>query len=152
MLDGSLVSGEPTIGIPSGHAVPGGLTMSWSANLGASTGVVVVANWSGHTDAGTQYGSWTIIQPGTSNTSLQTPTLPPGLNAYAPQVSGSIGNVTVYGVDGQSAFPTYASLLPLAPLFVNQDDNCDEITPFAPVLPTGGTALFSMAANTPNGC
>jgi hypothetical protein len=67
-------------------------------------------------------------------------------------VGGPIGNVTVYGIDGQTAFPTYASLLPLAPLFVNQDASCDEITPFAPVLPTGGSALFSMAANTPNGC
>jgi hypothetical protein len=151
-LDGSLVAGEPAIGIPSGNAVVGGLTMSWTGNLAVSTGVVVVASWSGQTDAGTQYGSWTVIQPGTSNTSLQTPPLPPGLNAYAPQVPGSIGIVTVYGVDGQTAFPTYASLLPLAPLFVNQNASCDEVTPFAPVLPTGGTALLSIAANTPNGC
>jgi hypothetical protein len=152
-LDGSLVAGEPVIGIPGGSAVPGGLQVSWSgASLAAETGVVVVASWSGDTDAGTQNGSWTIITPGTSSTALQTPKLPPELTAYAPQVAGSIGNVTVYGVDGQTAFPTYASLLPLAPLFVNQSLSCDEITPFAPVLPTGQTALFSMAANTYNGC
>ena len=114
--------------------------------------MVAIASWSGHTDAGTQNGSWTVIMPGTSNTALQTPKLPPGLTAYAPQVAGSIGNVTVYGVDGQTAFPTYASLLPLAPLFVNQDQACNEITPFVPILPTGFTALFSMAANTSNGC
>jgi hypothetical protein len=151
-LDGSRVSAEPAIGIPGGSAVPGGLAIAWSGDLGASTGVVAVASWNGNTDAGTQYGSWTIVSPGTSSTSLQTPTLPPGVSAYAPQVAGPIGSVTVYGVDGQTAFPTYASLLPMAPLFVNQDVSCDEVTPFTPILPTGGTVLLSMAANTPNGC
>jgi len=151
-LDGSLVSGEPALGIPGGATVPGGLQLSWSGDLSASTGVVTVASWSGNTDAGVQKGSWTVVSPGTSSTSLQTPTLPAGLTAYAPQLAGSIGNVTVYGVDGQTAFPTYASLLPMAPLFVNQDASCQEITPLAPVLPTGGTALLSISANTPNGC
>jgi hypothetical protein len=151
-LDGSLVAGEPTIGSPGGSVVPGGLRISWTGDLSSSTGVVAVASWKGNTDAGIQTGAWTVIGPGMSSTSLATPTLPPGLSAYAPQVAGSIGIVTVYGVDGQTAFPTYASLLPTAPLFINQTTACSETTPIAPVLPKGGTALFSMAANTPNGC
>ncbi len=62
-LDGSLVSGEPALGIPGGTTVPGGLQLSWSGDLGAATGVVTVANWSGNTDAGIQNGSWTVISP-----------------------------------------------------------------------------------------
>jgi hypothetical protein len=154
-LDTSSVASEPsftsvTSSFPSGGSVSVGWTLS-AGDLSASTGIVALTTWNATTDGGQQAGTWYVVSPGTSATSLQTPALPVPLAAYAPPSTSTVGITTIYAVDGQTEFPTYGSILPEASLFTSQSSPCIPSTPVAPVFPRAGGAILSFYTSN-NGC
>jgi hypothetical protein len=109
-----------------------------SGTLAASTGVIALALWSGTVtgDAGTsQQGTWTLVSPGTSQTSLRAPALPAG-SAWAPG-NASFDISTLYAVQGGTVLPSYTQLRATASLFTLQTACIN--APMAPPLPANGT-------------
>jgi len=113
-----------------------------SGDLHQATGVVTVLSYFGSTvDGGLQNGTWTIVSPGTSATSLTAPQLPPGApSAYAPGAGSNLTPVQIFAVYGQTSMPTYGSMLPIASTFVVQP--CGSSKPVVPPLPALGSALI----------
>jgi hypothetical protein len=127
-------------------SVPAQPSVTWGTSWGslsAMTGIVVFASWSGGApDAGASSGMWTIVSPGTSQTTLQAPPLPSAQSAWAPGVGASfVGNNSgnVWGVIG-SALPTYAAVRAATSAF-RVEGECQNYGPFVPALPAAGTSL-----------
>ncbi len=148
-------SGSVTIDITATHTLPtftngsiSGSTqpvVSWtlaSGNLSAATGVVAALTWRQPLDGGGfGGGGWTIISPGTAASSLTAPQLPASLSGYAPAGSGAILTAQqVAVVYGQTAMPTYASMLPIASMI--RANPCSVATPVMPPMPGAGTAML----------
>jgi hypothetical protein len=144
-VDLSPLATLPTLVSASGSIGANGLSVQWttaSGDLSSSTAVLALAEWSGTLPTGgSQLGTWTIVAPGTSQTSLLAPTLPGGAGVPTPDAGASVGVVTVYALSGDTAYPTYADVAAAASLFQLQDA-CIFATMFPP-LPKAGTALAS---------
>ena len=133
-------------------------TYSWTlsqGDLSAMTGVVATLSWSATLpEGGSQSGSWTLVSPGTTQTSLTAPALPAASSGYAPPASGGVsGNGgNLFAIDGNSvtpsALPTYGDLLLLAPTLYPQG-GCFT-APYFSALPKNGTAALAVYA--PQGC
>jgi hypothetical protein len=153
-LDPSPVGAAPTftsVGVTLG-AQP---VVTWalkSGTLSASTGIIAVTNWNGDIgDGGTQQGTWTIVSPGTAGSSLTAPALPGSLQAYAPVAGAGENNTMVFAIDGQTAIPSFASLLTVASLYQVYSDVCNTFSPSVPPLPGLGSAVISFLSDE-NGC
>ncbi len=131
-----------TQGTISGSTQP---VVSWtlaSGDLSAATGVIAALSWRQPLDGGGFSGaSWTIISPGTAASSLTAPQLPASLSGYAPAGSGAVLTAQqVAVVYGQTAMPTYASMLPIASMI--RANPCSVQTPIMPPMPGAGTAML----------
>ena len=129
--------------------------VSWtlaSGDLSQATGLIATVTWYGPNDAGGfANGTWTLVSPGTAGTSITAPQLPASLQAaYAPTAQAQQEVVsTIVVVDGQTALPTYSSMLPIGSLVPS--DPCGIYAPLAPALPGMGTAMF-VALGVGDGC
>ena len=129
---------SPTAGQPVvGWTLAGG-------DLHAMTGVVAQLGWSAITDGGAQNGVWTLVAPGTAASTLQAPALPSTLSGFAPASGATFAASTLFAIDGRTAMPTYASMLPIGSLFVSQAGNCYVGLPAVPPLPRPGVAVVSI--------
>lgn len=122
-----------------------------SGNLSQATGLIATVTWYEPTDGGNYAnGTWTLVSPGTAGTSLTAPQLPASLQAaYAPNASAETDVSTIVVVYGQTALPTYSSMLQIGSLV--QSNACNLGPPLAPALPGMGTAMF-VALAVGSGC
>ncbi len=148
-FDAAPVASEPAFtGGTTDQTNPAQPVISWTlarGDLGQMTGVVVVTSWNARLDGGaTQTGNWTIVSPGTSASSVQIPALPASLVGFTP-AAGAVLTETIYAVDGQTALPSYASMLPMGSLFGPAANPCYAQGPMVPPLPLTGTATGTAA-------
>jgi hypothetical protein len=119
--------------------------VTWTTGAGtlaSVTGVLVTALWTGtDPEGGFQRGSWTMVSPGTAQASLQAPTLPTALGAWAPIPASSFQISTVYAIDGGTALPGYAQLRATSSIFQLQTQCI--FAPMAPALPLPGSLMMS---------
>ncbi len=110
-------------------------TLGGGTSLSGSTALVAIVSWYGAIDGGQdQYGTWTVVSPGGTATSLTPPALPPSLAMYAPSAGAGENALTLLAVNGMTAFPTYSSFL-LAASALQVDTNiCQVRSPALPAL------------------
>lgn len=156
-IDAAPLQVLPVIGsLTVDSTVPAQPWFSWtmqSGTLASSTGVILVATWSGtDADGGPQAGNWTVVAPGTAKAMLQVqaPVIPP---QYAAWIPGSGVNFSAYGsamiaLMGGTALPGYAQVRAASSLF-NVQLGCFT-APIIPPLPAAGTLLLTAFTNA--GC
>ncbi len=126
--------------------------VSWtlaSGDLSKATGIIATWGWNTMptADAGDQNGTWTVVAPGTSATSLAAPALPAALQAYGP-TAASLPNLNEIIVVSGPPSATYGSLVvPIASVFPIQP--CLVAAPVFPALPVLGAT--SVVLYTPGG-
>jgi hypothetical protein len=134
--------------------VPAQPVLNWitsSGSLSAMTGIVAFASWSAPPgDAGAANGTWTIVSPATSQTSLQAPPLPATQSAWAPAAGASFNSGNLWAVTG-SALPTYAAVRAATSVFPDPPE-CQTYGPFVPALPAVGTSLAITMSSVTNQC
>jgi hypothetical protein len=84
-------------------------------------------------------GAWTIVSADTTGTSVTVPALPANLASYAPLPGAEPLLNEMFAVYGQTAMPSYASMIPTGSLFPVQP--CSIVGPAVPPLTGVGTAL-----------
>ena len=156
-IDVSAFATAPTITNASvAITTPGQPTVSWTlsqGSLASVTGLVATTNWSASLpEGGTQFGTWTIVAPGTAQTSVTAPALPSASSGFAPASGASTNMTDFYAVDGNtatpSAIPTYGDLLLISTTLYPQ--SACFFAPYLPALPHNGTAALTVWA--PGGC
>ncbi len=137
---------SPYVQTASADWATGTPVVSWtmsSGTLAGATAIGVAAGW----NQSTQYGSWTIIAPGTSASSLTVPVLPASLSAYAPAPGATSTATTFFAIYGQTAVPSYPAFLPVASSFQSLTQMCGVPSPVLPALPNLGTVLALVFSN-----
>lgn len=126
-------------------SVPAQPRVTWTTQAGdlsSSTAVMVYMPFGGtDADGGYQGGSWTIVSPGTTQSSLQAPTLPAAYAAWAPITGANFGPSAVYAIQGGTALPTYAQIKTASSIFTLQT-SCI-FGPVIPPLPAAGTLMVT---------
>ena len=155
-LDASLLATAPFFqsAVTTSGPTDGQPIVQWSlasGNLGGATGLVTSFGWSQPLDGGQLvYGTWTIVSPGITGTSITAPALPSSLAGYAPATGATVYEDEIFAVYGQTGHGSYASLLPVGTLFPFQQ--CSFSAPAIPPLPGAGTALIVQYSAGGSGC
>jgi hypothetical protein len=149
-IDPTPLASAPTFATSSvDFTTPSQPVISWTlgggTSLSSSTAAVAIVSWYDQLDGGqNQNGTWTIVSPGTTATSLTPPALPPSLAMYAPGTGAGEGSLTLFAVNGQTAFPTYASFLLAASVLQADSNVCDVQSPALPALGAFGTVMVTI--------
>ncbi len=145
-MDVSPMANMPVLsGATFDNSAPPRPVISWTTSQGSLstvTGIIAFASWSyGGSDGGAPTGTWTIVSPPTTSTSVQAPAMPPSLNGWGP-APGTTGtdNIVVWGLQG-SALPNYAAVRAAASAFP-EVPACNITAPVIPALATPGTSLM----------
>lgn len=132
---------------------PGQPTLAWTTSqgdFGAATGLVAITTWSATTDAGMTTGSWTIVAPGTTQTSITFPQLPPQAQSMVPP-SGATGSLgAMYVMYGGTGVPAYPDLVGMSTRFTAVSGCVSG--PLMPPLPHDGTSILMILAPGATGC
>ena len=121
-----------------------------SGDLHQATGIVASMSWYVMLDGGSfGSGSWTLVSPGTTASSLTAPQLPASLAAYAPAAGANTQPDQIAVLYGQTAMPSYASFLPIASFI--QQGPCNLSAPVMPPMTGPGTAML-LVIQSGDGC